>query len=74
MVFLVVVVVVTLVVSASCSLAESTLFSTRTAALEAAREAGRHPRAASRFLGLKRDVSRPTAAILILRTPLETGS
>ncbi|MFH1921103.1 MAG: hemolysin family protein, partial [Planctomycetota bacterium] len=64
---------VTLVVSAFCSLLEATLYSTRVASLEAARADGNHPAAAGHMLKLKRDVSKPTSAILILNTIANTA-
>ncbi len=70
---LVLVVGVTLVVSALCSLLEATLYSTRVAILEAARADGRHIVAAGHMLDLKRNVSKPTSAILILNTIANTA-
>ena len=70
---LVLVVGVTLFMSALCSLLEATLFSTRVASLEAARSDGHHLVAAGHMLDLKRDVSKPTSAILILNTIANTA-
>lgn len=71
---LIAVVAVTLTVSALCSLCEAVLFSTRIAALEAARVAGkRSPLAVDRMLQMKRHVSAPIAAILILNTVANTA-
>jgi CBS domain containing-hemolysin-like protein len=67
------VVAVTLIVSAVCSLFEATLYSTRLAVLESASNRGRHKRAAALFLGMKKDVGAPTAAILILNTIANTA-
>lgn len=73
MTLLILVVVVTLVVSAACSLFEATLYSTRISALEAAARGEEHRREAERFLEMKRHVSAPTAAILILNTVANTA-
>ena len=70
---LVLVVGVTLFMSALCSLLEATLFSTRVASLEAAKSDGHHLVAAGHMLDLKRDVSKPTSAILILNTIANTA-
>ena len=70
---LILVVGVTLVASALCSLLEATLYSTRVATLEASRAEGRHPVAAACMLELKRNVSKPTSAILILNTVANTA-
>lgn len=67
------VIAVTLIVSAFCSLFEATLYSTRTATLEAARAQGRHARGAEAFLAMKRNISRPTSAILVLNTIANTA-
>ncbi len=61
-------VVLALFISAYCSLFEAALYSTRSGALEAAKAAGPRAGLAERFLELKRDVSKPIAAILILNT------
>ncbi len=73
MAILLTVVAATLIVSAVCSLFEATLYSTRVAVLESATIKGWHRRAADRFLGMKKDVSAPTAAILILNTTANTA-
>jgi CBS domain containing-hemolysin-like protein len=70
---LLIVVAVTLFVSAVCSLFEATLYSTRIATLEAAMETGKSVRSASLFLDMKKDVSAPTSAILILNTVANTA-
>jgi len=62
----------TLLVSAVCSLLEATLYSTRVASLEAARDQGRHVSGAKQFLRLKRNIGIPTSAILILNTVANT--
>ena len=61
-------------ISALCSLLEATLYSTRVAILEAARSDGRHLVAAGHMLDLKRSVSKPTSAILILNTIANTAA
>jgi CBS domain containing-hemolysin-like protein len=63
----------TLLVSGLCSLFEATLYSTRVAALEAARDQGRNVAGASQFLRLKREIAIPTSAILILNTVANTA-
>lgn len=68
---LVILVVTTLVVSAMCSLMEATLFSARLATIEAA--ADQEDKTARTFLGLKRNVSGSTSAILILNTIANTA-
>ena len=67
------VVAVTLLVSAFCSLLEATLYSTRVSALEAAAKTREHSAAAHRFLEMKKDISVPTPAILILNTVANTA-
>ncbi len=63
----------TLGVSALCSLFEATLYSTRTATLEAARSHNTRGEQARLFLSLKHDISAPTSAILILNTVANTA-
>ena len=70
---LILVVGVTLIISAMCSLLEATLYSTRVAILEAAKTDGQNVVAAGHMLDLKRDVSKPTSAILILNTIANTA-
>lgn len=70
---LVLVVLVTLLVSGLCSLFEATLFSTRIAALEAARSEGSHVGGAKAFLKMKLNIAAPTSAILILNTVANTA-
>lgn len=70
---LLLVVAITLLISAQCSLFEATLYSTRIATLEAARTGGRRKALAERFLRMKRQVSEPIAAILILNTVANTA-
>ena len=70
---LITVIVVTLLISAICSLFEATLYSTRIATLEAAKNKGRHQRSAKLFWGMKKNVAAPTSAILILNTVANTA-
>lgn len=70
---LLLVVAITLLISAQCSLFEATLYSTRIATLEAARTRGKRKNLAERFLQMKRRVSEPIAAILILNTVANTA-
>lgn len=70
---LILVVGATLLVSGLCSLLEATLYSTRIAILEAARSDGHHVVAAGHMLDLKRNVAKPTSAILILNTIANTA-
>jgi len=63
----------TVIISGMCSLFEATLYSTRTATLEAARTLGDHRGLAERFIHMKKDISRPTSAILILNTIANTA-
>jgi putative hemolysin len=70
---LIAVTLLTLVISALCSLFETTLYSTRMSVLEAARTQERHAASANRFLAMKRNISRPTSAILIVNTIANTG-
>lgn len=67
------VVAVTLLVSAFCSLLEATLYSTRVSVLEAAAKVRDQQAAAHRFLEMKKDISVPTSAILILNTVANTA-
>ena len=70
---LMLIVFVTLGLSALCSLFEATLYSTRMGALEAAKSAGHLRRQALRFIGMKRQIDVPIAAILILNTIANTA-
>ena len=70
---LMLVVLLTLSISALCSLFEATLYSTRMGALEAARSEGRLRHQALRFIGMKRQIDVPIAAILILNTIANTA-
>jgi len=73
MTILILVVAVTLGVSTFCSLLEALLYSTRVVTLEAATRIGSKRAAAERFLKMKRDLSGPTSAILILNTIAHTA-
>ena len=73
MVALILVVFFTLLISAQCSLFEATLYSTRIATLEAARSRGKRKFLAERLLQMKRNISEPIAAILILNTVANTA-
>ncbi len=73
MTILAAVVLITLTLSAVCSLFEATLYSTRVATLEAAKAQGRRGRGAEIFLGMKKDIAKPTSAILILNTVANTA-
>jgi Mg2+/Co2+ transporter CorB len=70
---LMLIVFVTLGISALCSLFEATLYSTRMGVLEAAKSAGHLRRQALRFIGMKRQIDVPIAAILILNTIANTA-
>jgi CBS domain containing-hemolysin-like protein len=70
---LMLIVFVTLGISALCSLFEATLYSTRMGVLEAAKSEGPHRRQALRFIGMKRQIDVPIAAILILNTIANTA-
>ena len=73
MTVLILVAFATLFISAMCSLLEATLYSVRSASLEASLAQGRHKRAAELFLGMRRNVAEPTSAILILNTVANTA-
>lgn len=70
---LILVVGLTLFISAICSLFEATLYSTRLSTLESARRRGDHAHRASQFIRMKREISTPTSAILILNTVANTA-
>ncbi|MDA1315500.1 MAG: hemolysin family protein [Acidobacteria bacterium] len=73
MTLLLLVAVTTVIISGMCSLFEATLYSTRLATLEAERARGKHKSLAQRFLRMKADIAKPTAAILILNTTANTA-
>jgi CBS domain containing-hemolysin-like protein len=64
---------VTLLVSGMCSLFEATLYSTRLSLLEAVAGGAKHRQGAERFIRMKRDISSPISAILILNTIANTA-
>ena len=70
---LILVVLLTLLISAQCSLFEATLYSSRVATLESATQRGKLKERASRFLQMKRNITVPIAAILILNTIANTA-
>jgi len=74
MLILIVTVLLTLLISSQCSLYESTLYSTRIATLESARSKGAMKgRTAQIMLKMKKEISIPIAAILILNTVANTA-
>ncbi len=73
MVVLLLVVFVTIFVSAQCSLYEATLYSTRMGSLEAAKSKEKTRGIARRMIQMKRQISAPVAAILILNTIANTA-
>lgn len=73
MTILIIVVLITLLISANCSLYEAVLYSTRPATLEAAKTQARRGKLASQFIALKKNISQPLAAILILNTVANTA-
>ncbi len=73
MTFLAVLIVLTIIISASCSFSEATLYSTRIAALEAETTHGTRKSLAKRMIAMKRNISLPISAILILNTLANTG-
>lgn len=70
---LLLVVFLTIFISAQCSFYEATLYSTRMGTLEAAKSRERTKRAALRMVELKKEISKPIAAILILNTIANTA-
>lgn len=66
-------VILTIFLSAQCSLYESTLYSTRIATLEAIKPKDKKKRLARKILQMKRNISGPIAAILILNTIANTA-
>jgi len=67
------VVFLTILISFQCSLYEATLYSTRMGALESAKGKKKQKNAALHMIGLKRDISVPLSAILILNTLANTA-
>jgi CBS domain containing-hemolysin-like protein len=70
---LLLVVFLTIFISFQCSLYEATLYSTRMGALESAKGKKKQRDAALRMIRLKRDISVPISAILILNTLANTA-
>lgn len=73
MAVLLLVVFVTIFISAQCSLYEATLYSTRMGSLEAAKSKAKTKGIARRMIQMKRQISAPIAAILILNTIANTA-
>ena len=73
MIILVLVVCLTIFVSAQCSLYETTLYSTRMGSLEAAKSTPKLKGPAHKMIEMKRRISEPLAAILILNTIANTA-
>ena len=73
MTILFIVVFLTIFISFHCSLFESTLYSTRMGALEAAKSKHKHSGQAKAMILMKRDISTPISAILILNTLANTA-
>jgi len=73
MIILLTIVFITILVSAQCSLYESALYSTRLGLLEAAKNDPEKEKAARSMIQLKRNISVPIAAILILNTVANTA-
>ncbi len=73
MFLLLAVVFLTIFISSQCSLYEATLYSTRLGTLEAERTGGRHKSKARSMIEMKRHISIPLSAILILNTLANTA-
>lgn len=73
MIILVTVVFLTLAISANCSLYEAVLYSTRIGTLESVKTRRRYAKLASLFISMKKNISEPLAAILILNTIANTA-
>lgn len=73
MTILIIVVILTIVISANCSLYEAVLYSTRMGTLESAKTKGKKSRLAGLFIDMKKNISKPIAAILILNTVANTA-
>ena len=67
------VVFLTIFISAQCSLYEATLYSTRPGTLEAAKSKSKTKQTALKMIQLKKQISEPIAAILILNTFANTA-
>ncbi len=73
MLILVMVVTLTILISSQCSLYEATLYSTRLGTLEAAKSKGKKVHRARRLIDMKRRISTPLSAILVLNTIANTA-
>lgn len=73
MTILIIVVTATILISASCSLFEAVLYSSRTTTLASAAKSNGRSRVAQQMLELKKNISQPIAAILILNTIANTA-
>ncbi len=73
MTILIIVVIVTILISANCSLYEAVLYSTRMGTLESAKTQESKPKLARQFIVMKKNISIPIAAILILNTVANTA-
>ena len=67
------IVTITITLSATCSLFESVLYSARMGTLESAKTQERHGKLARVFINMKKNISEPIAAILILNTVANTA-
>lgn len=73
MVILISVVVLTILISSQCSLYEAVLYSTRMGSLEAEKTGGPRRAKAMKMIQMKREISIPLSAILILNTVANTA-
>lgn len=73
MALLISVVVITILVSSQCSLYEAVLYSTRMGTLEAEKTGGKRRAKALKLIAMKREISIPLSAILILNTIANTA-
>lgn len=73
MTVLVIVVVLTILISASCSLYEAVLYSARMSTLESLRKRAPKNQLVAKMIELKKNISKPIAAILILNTIANTA-
>jgi CBS domain containing-hemolysin-like protein len=73
MVILISVVVLTILISSQCSLYEAVLYSTRMGSLEAEKTGGPRRVKAMKMIQMKREISIPLSAILILNTVANTA-
>ena len=73
MTLLIIVVLITVFISANCSLYEAVLYSTRRGTLESLKTQRKRGKLAAKFIDMKKYVSEPIAAILILNTLANTA-